>query len=445
MEITKFLDEHLVDFAIYDNYRMIGSYVDGLKPSMRKVVHVLDVMNIKSPVKVEQLTSKVAEATEYLHGAGSLAGVMVNMASTYAGTNNVNLLTPKGNFGTRCVQRAAAGRYIYTCKSEHFDRFFSKEDRPILIEQEFEGTIIEPRYFLPTLPLILVNGSEGVGNGYSQKILPRDPRVLTKAIEAYIKTGKLPKSIPPFFANFSGTVEATPDSSSSWTILGKVEKVDRTTLKITELPIGYDLEGYRKKLDELEDKKVIRDYTDKSDGKNKFCFIVKVDSEFVKKDERWQLDRLKLVRRHGENYTCLDENNAVREFSSEVEILKAYCDFRLAKYTNRKAYILEKIEADIKILNAKRMFIQKVNDGSIKILKQKKADLEAQLCKLSFEKQNDSYDYLLSMAIHSLTVEKAEEMLDKVSSLQRQREDMLKTTEVDMWCKDLSALKGMPK
>jgi len=437
MKIADFFANDYTDFATYDNYRNLGSYIDGLKPSMRKIVHVFDKNNITTPTKVEQLQSKIAEQTEYLHGSHTLAGVIVNMSTSYPGTNNMPLLLPKGNFGTRCVQRAAAGRYIYASKAPAFSKLFRAEDRPILIEQEFEGTIIEPRFFLPVLPLLLVNGSEGIGNGYSQKILPRDPKLLAKLVFEYLTKGKLPKNIPPYFEGFQGTVSPVEDNPGSWVITGCLEKTDRATLRITEVPVGYDLEGYTKKLDDLEEKKVIKGYTDRSDGKNKICFDVRVDLEFMRKPLEWQLAQLKLTRKFSETYTCLDENNGIREFESEVEILKAYCDFRVKQYDVRKAYIEGKLKQDIGVLKEKARFVELVVTEKIKIFRMTKVYIEEQCEKHKLSKKDGSYNYLTGLPIHSLTEEKIDELKAEVVKKEEELDCISKTPAQTMWINDI--------
>ncbi len=173
MKISTFFENDYVDQASYDNLRKIASLVDGQKNSSRKIIYTILEKNIKDEIKVSQLGSKVAEFAEYLHG--NLDGVIVNLAQNFPGTNNIPLLTREGNFGTRFAQEASASRYIYTYGSKEFFQLFNKNDNAILVKQYFEGEQIEPMFYLPTLPLLLINGSEGVSSGFAQKILSRDP------------------------------------------------------------------------------------------------------------------------------------------------------------------------------------------------------------------------------------------------------------------------------
>ena len=239
MQLSNFFNSDFVDYASYDNLRKIGSCIDGLKNASRKVIFTVLEKNIKEPIKVSQLANKVAEYAEYLHG--SLDGVVVNLGQDFAGTNNVPLLQKKGNFGTRFAQEASAPRYIFTYGSKNLFTLFKKEDLKILKEQMFEGERIEPVFYVPTLPLILVNGSEGVSSGFAQKILPRNPKSIIKYLTNKIQGKRNKKDLlKPFFNDFKGTVEQG-ETSFQWLIKGKIERTNKNQMIISEIPVGYDL------------------------------------------------------------------------------------------------------------------------------------------------------------------------------------------------------------
>ena len=174
IKITDFFQNDYVDQASYDNLRKVASLVDGQKNAARKILYTILEKNIKDEIKVSQLGSKVAEFAEYLHG--SMDGVTINLAQNFPGTNNIPLLAREGNFGTRFSQSASAPRYIFTHGTKEFFELFKKEDNQVLIKQYFEGQQIEPMFYVPNLPILLINGSEGVSSGFAQKILPRNPK-----------------------------------------------------------------------------------------------------------------------------------------------------------------------------------------------------------------------------------------------------------------------------
>ena len=199
IKITEFFDTDYCDYGSYDNYRKIASICDGLKPSARKCLYIVLKDNIKEPFKVQNLCARVSEKTNYIHGATSLYGVIVGLAQDFVGTNNIPLFQRKGNFGTRLIPEASADRYIFTCKEKYLDNIFNEEDNSNLISQIFEGDEIEPKFFIPIIPMLLVNGSLGLTTGFSQKILPRDPKELIKWIMCKLSGKKFTGKLLPYF------------------------------------------------------------------------------------------------------------------------------------------------------------------------------------------------------------------------------------------------------
>lgn len=437
MQLSNFFNSDFVDYASYDNLRKIGSCIDGLKNASRKVIFTVLEKNIKEPIKVSQLANKVAEYAEYLHG--SLDGVVVNLGQDFTGTNNVPLLQKKGNFGTRFAQEASAPRYIFTYGSKNLFTLFKKEDLKILKEQMFEGERIEPVFYVPTLPLILVNGSEGVSSGFAQKILPRNPKNIIKYLTNKIQGKRNNKDLlKPFFNDFKGTVEQG-ETSFQWLIKGKIERTNKNQITISEIPVGYDLKTYIKVLKTLEDNKVILDWDDLSD--KEFKFIVKMNPKDLDKlSEDEILDKLKLVKKVTENLTCLNANNQIQEFQSAEEILDYYFKVKMEYLGKRKDYLVQELKTDLDILNAKITFIKAILDKSLVIEKQPKDKIVKNLEKIITVKVQDSYDYLLNMPLYSLTLEKIKALTETLkNSKLKLRETQEKTLEI-FWLEDLEEI-----
>jgi len=438
MKITDFFNTDYVDYASYDNLRKIASYIDGQKNTARKILYTVIDKNITKEIKVDQLSNKMAEHTQYLHGGAQ--GVIVTMAQNYTGTNNLPVLTREGNFGTRFSPEASAPRYIYTMKEKYTDKLFLKADNDILIPQEFEGDKIEPRFYVPTLPLLLINGSEGISSGFAQKVLGRNPVHIRNYIENKLNGSKKKVDLKPFFNGFTGTVEQG-EESNKWLIKGSFVRKTITSIEITELPIGYNLKSYIKVLDKLEDDKVIRSYKDLSDG-DLFKFIVNIESKVLKSwnDEK-VLDKLKLVKKLSENYTCMDENNKIRVFKSVEEILEAFIDIRLQYFTKRKASQLAGIKNSLRILASKYIFISAVIKGTIEVNNKKKDEIIKQIETVdNIQMDEGSYDFLLRMPIYSLTEEKVQELLTQIKSGKAEYGTVAGTDETTMWNNDLGAL-----
>jgi len=438
MKITDFYNIEYLQSALYQSFRSIANYIDGLKPSGRKVIYTVGKNNIQNKLKSSQLCSKVAEETQYLHGEQSLSGVIVNLAQTFIGSNNINILKPEGNFGSRYINEPSASRYIYTQKSEWFDKIFHPFDNLILDEQYFEGEKIEYKYYVPVLPLILINGCEGIGNGFAQKILPRKIEDIKKEIENKLASPKYKiKSITPYFKGFKGKIKPNSESHK-WIVEGCIEKIGAAKLQITEIPIGYELKQYIDILNDLVDKKVIKSYDDNSKD-DEFDFIIYTTKEFIGKSENEILNELKLIKVYSENYTCIDENNTVREFDSDADILEAFIDVRLKFYIKRKKVLLEEMGNKLKIAENRLRFIKAVIDNPIILMNKKKIDVEKWLKKEEFD-EFESYDYLLKMPMYSLTIEKLNDIEKDYQELKKEFDILEKKTPKKLWLDDLNQI-----
>lgn len=433
---TEFFNTHYVDFASYSNLRMIASVIDGQKNSSRKVLHTILEKNIKDEIKVSQLGSKVAEFTEYLHG--SLDGVIVNLAQNFPGTNNIALLAREGNFGTRFTQEASASRYIYTFGSPEFFSLFNRDDSEVLVHQTFEGTKIEPRFFVPELPLLLVNGAEGVSSGFAQKILPRNPALIVMAIEAVLNEKPVhPGYLTPWYRGFGGTI-IQGETPAQWVIKGVIKQTAMNKIEISEVPIGYDLRGYLDVLDALEEKKFINSYVDKSEN-DKFLFEVTLPSKTLKEtSEEELLQQLKLIKRVTENYTVIDENNKIRIFDSASDILNHYCSVKLQYVEKRKLNQLKNYRDEIIVAQSKFNFIKAIIDGIITIGNRKKSEILSDLEKIeNISPVNGSYDFLLRMPIFNLTAEELLKLENFIKTTAKTARELNQKPVSSIWLENL--------
>lgn len=178
MCFSEFINKELIHFSIADNTRSIPSMVDGLKPGQRKILFSLfkrlgaGHRKLRNEIKVAQLSGYVAEQSAYHHGEMSLNMTIVKMAQDFVGSNNVNLLMPIGMFGTRALggNEAASPRYIFTNLNEQTRMLFPEQDLPLMSYILEEGLSIEPDHYVPILPMVLVNGAEGIGTGWATTI-----------------------------------------------------------------------------------------------------------------------------------------------------------------------------------------------------------------------------------------------------------------------------------
>ena len=435
MKISEFFNNDYVDQASYDNLRKIASLVDGQKNASRKVLYTILEKNVKEKIKVSQLGSKVAEFAEYLHG--NLDGVIVNLGQDFPGTNNIPLIQKKGNFGTRFSQEASASRYIYAYGTDEFFELFKKEDTPILKHQFFEGQQIEPMFYVPSLPILLVNGSEGVSSGFAQKILPRNPKDIKKYITNKINGVNSNTKLIPYYNGFKGTVEQG-DNSAQWIIKGVMKITGINKVEITEVPVGYDLKSYIDVLDDLEEKKVIQGYRDKSEDDN-FQFEVTVPSKFLKEwSEEELMNKLKLIKRVSENYTVIDENNKIVVHESVQDIIDHYIKVKLTSLAARKEHLKSKFEDEIRYDYSKYLFIKMIVENTLVVAKRKKDDIIKDLDKVSdILTKDDSYDYLLNMNILSLTEERMTKLELDIKTKKAELDALIKKSVQQLWNEEL--------
>lgn len=439
MKLSIFFNTDYVDQASYDNIRKISSYIDGQKNASRKVLYTVLEKNIKEELKVYQLNSKMSEFADYLHG--SAENVIVNLAQNFLGTNNIQLLADEGNFGTRFNPEASASRYIFTCAHDNLWKLFNKEDNAVLIQQTFEGEKIEPKFYVPLLPLVLINGSEGITSGFAQKILNRNPQCIKTYILDKLNGSLKPNknnSLTPYYKWFTGSIDSG-ENSKQWLIKGSYEVISATKIRITEVPVGEKLKTYLNTLRNLKESGYISSFEDKSEN-DRFEFIV-TSKNFSTDDRDTILSKLKLIKKVSENFTCINEDNRIECFESAQEIIERFIDIKLQYTEKRRLYIIDKILTELKFLKSKYIFVKSVIEESIVISKKTKKEISEQLGSIKEIIQKDeSYDYLLNMPIHSISEETFQKLIQELKNKKQQLEEYKKITASEIYKKELEEL-----
>lgn len=434
-----FFENEYVDQASYDNLRKIASAVDGLKNANRKVIHTILDKKIYELTKVSQLSAKAAEHADYLHG--SLDGVVVTLAQDYLTTNQIPLLKKKGNFGTKAIPEPSASRYIFACGSPDLKKLFNALDNNQLIQQEFEGTKIEPRFYVPDLPVLLINGSRGVSSGFAQYILPRPYTEIEKIIADFCKKPDMKiiqkiNNVKPFIGDFHGTVERDPSQPDAYKWLFTVDfEVDKTQIIIKDIPYGEDLRGYLQVLDKLEEDKKIKSYEDLSNG-DSFTFKVKVDKKF-NFDYSNIIKLFKLQVSVTENFTCIDENNKILEAQTPFDILERYLAIKTVYLGLRKDFIIRELSSSLDKLRSMVFFIHSVISGNFDPKGKKTADFNAffesnKLYK-SPEDSHNGYGYLHRIPMGKLAEDEVESIKTQISKQQQELEDVERSSIYELW------------
>lgn len=437
--ITEFLDNEYKEFALYTiENRAIPSLVDGLKISQRKIINtssnVWKTGNEKH-LKVFQLSGLVASTQYYHHGDQSLNSAIVNMAQRFK--NNAPLLEEDGQFGSLRSPQAGAPRYIGTKLSKYFKLIY--KDFDLLEFKEEEGDKIEPKYFLPIIPTILINGGSGIAVGFASNILNRNVFDVISECEKYLK-GKDPINIPPKLNDFFGSYSQDPENPKKWIITGKLEIVNTTTIRISELPPSMTYEKYEDILDKLVESKLISSYDDNC--KDNINYTIKMSrSDLSSLTESDLIKLLKLEESETEIYTTLDESGTLKIFESVSEIIKYFVDFRLGFYQKRKDFLIDKTSKELKILQMRGKFIKLILDGKIIINNKSKVDIIQKIEENNIDKIDGDYDYLLRMPIHSLTKETFEKLKEEFTQKKSELESTKLLDPKDMYLEDLRELK----
>lgn len=438
--ISEYLDSEYLDYAKYvlEN-RAIPSVIDGLKPTQRKVVYISNQVwknGSEKPLKVFQLTGRIAADAHYHHGDASLNSAIIGMAQSFK--NSMPLLEEIGQFGSLRSPDAGAPRYVSTKLHSNFRLLY--KDFELLTPRYEEGIQIEPDYFLPIIPTVLLNGSSGIAVGYATNILNRNPLDL---IDCCLKSldGKRFKDPNPWIKGFNGTITQVEESHNSWIFSGIYDIKNTTTISITELPPSITYEKFDSYLNGLEDSRSIASYD--NNCKSDINYTLKISRSDLKRLQTGnRLKRfLKMEERHTENFTVLDEFGKLKVFNSASDIINHFVEFRMSYYKKRKDYLIDKLTKEITYISNKARFIKMIIEGTLKINNVPRATIIDSLERLNFDKIDDSYSYLLSMPIHSLTKEKYEELLSIEDAKKKELADLKKVLPIDMYKKDLNDLK----
>jgi DNA topoisomerase II len=444
--VSEFLDEEYKSYSyhVLEN-RAIPSCIDSFKPSQRKAIFVADKHVRNSFNKVATLAGKVISDAAYHHGNVSCEGVIVNMAQIFK--NNLPLFERDGQFGSLYSPNASAARYISVKLSKNFDLVY--KDTNLLEYREEDGVKVEPLYYLPIIPMLLVNGSKGVAVGFKSELLTRSAKDVVNMSIQYLKKGKINGTLMPSIHEFDGTFTVDRENHKKWFIKGAFERSNTTTVKVTALPPSMTYQSFEDLLDDLSNdkpkrKKVIQDWENKGKGCIDYQIkFTRADLDALDDDKLEKI--LKLTDQVTEIYSTLDEHGKLKIFDAAEDILKYFIDFRLGYYEKRKAIQLEDINRKVNMINQKVKFITYVNDGSIIINKKSKDDIVKQMEKQKLEKVDDGFDYLLRIPIYSLSKEQIASHKDELKTLKEKLKEIKDSVPKDIYTAELEVLKKQLK
>lgn len=438
-KVEDFFDNEYRGYAIYTiENRAIPSAVDGFKPSQRKIAYAANRLwktGNEKPMKVFQLGGQAAAISFFHHG--SLDGTIIGMTQEFK--NSMPIFQGIGQFGSLRSPEAGAPRYIGVRFNENFRLLY--KDFELVTPKFEEGEEIEPQFFLPIIPTVLLNGGSGIAVGFATNILNRHPLDLIDACLLALDGKEVPV-LRPWIQGFYGDIELVEGTVKSWAFRGKWEVKNTSTVEITEIPPSFTYEKYEAHLDALVEKGILSSYDDHSSDRVHYLlkFPRAVLAEWIKRDRLGDL--LKMREGEGENLTTLDESGSLRVFERAEDIVRYFVDFRLGYYERRKSRLLSELTKEINALDNRAKFVAAVIAGRIVVANEKKPDLVKAIEREGIEKQDGSYDYLLNMAIYTLTAEKYAELQKKLDQKQKEREKVEKTKPSDFYRQDLKELRS---
>ena len=432
LSVTDFIHRDMANFSAEDIKRSIPHVADGLKPSQRKVIYACLKKNLTSDMKVAQLGGYVAEQTAYHHGEASLQGTIVNLAQSFVGANNLNLLEPSGQFGTRLAggKDAASARYIFTRLAPQTRKIFDPADNAVLEYATDDGQQVEPECYVPIVPMLLVNGAEGIGTGFSCYVPPYDIEILKHNIECALKQVAMVPMVP-HFKGFKGRTIKTKDHT--WVLEGIVVK-EGTQLHVTELPPGKWIQDFKEHLDALVEKGTIIKFENHSTETTPDFRIWGGEGL---EDPIKDLGLTKTI--HTSNMYLIGPNGAVKKYASPEEILVDYIGMRLEIYKKRKAWLLKQFDSEIGWLSEKARFIRDVAvTPRMHVLN---APLEQIHSQLRREKYAEAlWPKLLDIKTYQYTKEEVDKLMALISKRQSERVALKATSVTQMWINNLGEL-----
>jgi len=482
----KFINDEMIHFSKYDCDRSIPNLMDGLKISLRKILFSAIKKNLKTEIKVAQFSGYVSEHSGYHHGEASLNAAIVGMAQNFVGSNNINLFEPNGQFGTRLQggRDSASERYIFTQLNKLARLIYRNEDDAILTYLDDDGQSVEPIYYVPIIPMVLVNGTKGIGTGFSTDIMCYNPSQIIAYIKHKVAGASASTSAPtiePFYKNFKGTIRRVSDTK--YLLKGCYTILDDKKVRITELPVGTWTDDYKKFLENLIEPHAASDKSKDKDGAASSAPIVKeyndmstdthvditvtmaanIIKTYSEKATEFECNMLEKVlglytTQSTTNMNLFDSKEKLVKYSSAEEIVDSYSVTRLEFYGKRKDALIAALRKELTVLSNRARYItelledkidlrRKTNKQLVELLKERKYDsMDAKDAGKDDNGGDDEsssgqgYKYLLKLPMDSVSEENVKKLLNEKEKKEKELSELSSKTVEQMWMKDLEEL-----
>jgi DNA topoisomerase-2 len=461
-----FIDKEFIHFSKYDCDRSIPNLMDGLKISLRKILFSAFKRKLTNEIKVAQFSGYVSEQSGYHHGEASLNAAIVGMAQNYVGSNNINLLMPNGQFGTRLKggKDSASERYIFTLLNTITRYIYPEVDDNVLSYLDDDGTPVEPIFYAPIIPMIIVNGSKGIGTGFSTDIMCYNVSQIINCLKCKLLGQIYDAPFIPFYEGFHGSI--TPINESKFMIKGVYEKLTSDKIRVSELPIGHWTDSFKEHLDSLMDTKknnddkqsiaYIKEFDDLSKDTN-VEFVITFHKNIIAKleanvDEYGCNALEKLLKLYTTNTTTnmhlFDAQDKLKKYDNVRDIIDDYFITRLDLFQQRKSYMINAIETELIVLSNKARYINENLEGTIDLRRKNKDEVNQMLTNKQYaviKKDNEvnednGFKYLVKMTMDSVTEENVFKINVEHENKIQLLESIQSTTIQNMWLKELSTL-----
>ena len=453
VNITDFIDKEMIKFSIADCARSIPNMMDGFKESHRKTLYACFLKKLNyggQTLKVAQLAGFVAEKTNYHHGEQNLFDTITKMAHDFPGSNNIPLLFRDGQFGSRnsLGKDAANARYIFTKLDILTRLIFRPEDDCLLERVVDDGDVVEPKFYVPIIPMLLVNGIiAGIGTGYSSNVPSYNPLDIIECIKIWLKNRtvfeqndkdnltkiSLLPELKPWYRGFEGRI--VKDSDKKYTTYGRIisEGQGKDKVLVDELPISMSIDKFKEFLEEQLETKNIKSMKNYSTP-TKVKFIITENNDGIKCNE----ENLKLKSYiYTSNMVLFTEKEQLRKFDTVDDIIESFCIIRYEYYIKRKEYILKELNKELKTSQNKARFLREVMNDELVIFKRDESDITKEMETKGYDKEEDSFDYLLRLQVRSFTRQKIEDLETEIENIKKQIKTIQNTSETQMWINDL--------
>ena len=448
-----FINKEMKHFSKYDCDRSIPNMMDGQKISQRKILYSAFKKNLAKEIKVAQFSGYVSEHSGYHHGEASLNGAIVGMAQDYVGSNNINLLLPNGQFGTRLAggKDSASERYIFTQLNPLTKTLFNPMDNQILTYLNDDGMPIEPIYYAPIIPMVLVNGTKGIGTGFSTDIMCYNPKDLIEFLKFLLVGEANPDlTLEPYYKGFTGKIIKVAEKK--YLIKGVYSKSDENSIIINELPIGTWTDDYKTFLEKEIDspKKIIKEYVDMSTDK-KVSFRVKFHLDALYRLEGLKGDEnvsgvekyMKLATTHSTtNMYLFDAEDKLRKYETVEDIIKDYYGTRVQMYRQRIEYIIAVLQKELCLLSNKAKYITENLEGTIDMRRKKKQQIIDLLISKEYDMMDDDveFKYLVKMPMDSVSEENVAKIMKQKGEKETELAKYQKMKPTSLWLSELKEL-----